>query len=125
MVIKYYISRKKKKSPFTGFSSFIVEAYKVLNFEKHHSSKLSLFHHVNVVFFHLNGSVPRVSIGSKELCDGSSNCGSLVESGLQDDLLVDNDNNDNNVVNLNLEFNEVGFALRVFDEMLVSGTVSM
>jgi len=69
--------------------------------------------------------VPRVSIGSKELCDGSSNCGSLVESGLQDDLLVDNDNNDNNVVNLNLEFNEVGFALRVFDEMLVSGTVSM
>lgn len=33
--------------------------------------------------------------------------------------------NDNNVVNLNLEFNEVGVALRTFDEMSVSGIVSM
>lgn len=36
-----------------------------------------------------------------------------------------NHNCDNNLVDLCLEFNEVGVALRIFDEMLVSGIVNM
>lgn len=66
-----------------------------------------------------------ISIGPKELCDGSRNCGSSVQSGLQNDLLVGNDNSHNNLVNLCLDLNEVVVALRIFDEMLLSGIVSM
>jgi len=51
--------------------------------------------------------------------------GLWVHSGLQNDLLVGNHNCDNNLVDLCLEFNEVGVALRIFDEMLVSGIVNM